>query len=317
MTFPTSPRVGFIGFGNMGAHMASNLATHLAASSLPPLLVWNRTPSKLPHASSAIEHAVSLPGLAERCDVVFTSLLNDEAAKGVYSALFKGIKNEEDGRGRETVFVDVSTLYPTTSAELEAQARSVGASYLVAPVFGPPPAAAAAKLVFLLAGTFPSPAAREWVISLMVPTMGRKIMELGDDVKRASSFKLTGNAMVIGAMELTAEALTLAEKTGVGAKDFFEWIKEFFPAAPFTFYGNKMITHSFAGEGGFTVEGGLKDAAHIARLARESGCSMPALGRDLAASVANGGKHLDWSSLVAGPRLAARLNPFTEGGERV
>lgn len=97
--------------------MATNLSTWLHSNSYPALTLWNRTTSKLPATSSSIQHAANPEELAEKCDVIFTSFANDEAAKEVYEKLFEGVKSKrgKGGEQRNTVFVETSTLYPLTA----------------------------------------------------------------------------------------------------------------------------------------------------------------------------------------------------------
>lgn len=102
----------------MGSKMAANLSTWLHQNSYPPLLLWNRTASKLPSESDSIKHAASIKELAEQCDVVITSLANDEVAKEVYEQLFEGVKSKQEKGGKDnTYFVESSTLYPLTAGE--------------------------------------------------------------------------------------------------------------------------------------------------------------------------------------------------------
>ncbi len=42
-------------------------------------------------------------------------------------------------------------------------------------------------------------------------------------------------------------------------------------------YGEKMLHDQFDGSKGFAIDGGLKDSAHIRRLATEMDAPMPAL----------------------------------------
>ncbi|GAA6007662.1 hypothetical protein JCM11491_003916 [Sporobolomyces phaffii] len=310
-------KVGFIGLGNMGSPMAFNLAKWLHDNGKPALTLWNRTASKLPPASKSIAHAESARELARTCDVVITSLANDEAAQAIYAELFEGARDKkaawgEAGEERATIFVDTSTLYPATSGDLERRAAKIPwCFFLAAPVFGPPPLAKEAKLVVVLSGDI---FAKRHVEGLLVPSMGRKVLDVGANVERASSFKLLGNSVVLGVIELLSESMTLADKSGVGADLLYQFICEFMPAPSFISYGKKILENNFEGETGFTATGGLKDAQHIRRLAMENGATVPALDvahRHLVTAIANGGGDLDWSSLVAGPRLAAGLSPFT------
>jgi len=142
--------------------------------------------------------------------------------------------------------------------------------------------------------------------------MGRKIIDVGSNVERAASFKLNGNFLILGIIEILAEGMTLAEKTGVGSELLYEFIKEFLPAPSFLGYGKKILGNEFD-DAGFTVTGGLKDANHLRRLAASVDATIPVIDlahQHLITSRANGGVEKDWSSLVSGPRLAAGLKPF-------
>ncbi|GAA6000285.1 NAD(P)-dependent oxidoreductase [Rhodotorula paludigena] len=305
-------QLGFIGYGNMGAPMAQNLAAYLHDNGYPPLLLWTRTTSKLPPASDLFAHADSPADLAAKCDVVVTSLANDEAARSVYAELFKGAEDKA-GKGDEgTVFVDTSTLYPTTCGELERQASKIRhTTYLGAPVFGPPPMAKDASLVIVLSGdTF----AKRRVEKFLVPAMGQRIIDVGNNVEKAAAFKLCGNGTIVGIIELIAEMGTLADRAGVSFELYREFLTTFLPAPSVVGYSKKIMDNQFDSDNGFTVLNGLKDVSHIRQLAQSCGSTLPALDaahRHLVTALAHGGGNLDWSSLVAGPRLAAGLAPFT------
>jgi hypothetical protein len=43
-----------------------------------------------------------------------------------------------------------------------------------------------------------------------------QVMDLGSNPERAASFKLVGNTMILGVLELLAESMTLADQSGVG-----------------------------------------------------------------------------------------------------
>ncbi|KAM0747282.1 NAD(P)-binding protein [Meredithblackwellia eburnea MCA 4105] len=306
-------QIGFIGYGNMGAPMLLNLSHFLTQHSLPPLIVHNRTLSRLPPASDSLVHASSAKQLAIKCDIVFTSLADDKAVQSVFEELLDGAREKTANGGKGVVFVETSTIYPTVSGELERQASKIPQTYyLQCPVFGPPPVAKKSQLVWVVSGDH---FAKKRVLPYLVPSMGRKIIDVGSNVERASNFKLNGNFLVLGIMENLAEALTLSEKTGVGSDLLMEFVKEFLPAPSFIGYGTKMQTNAFEGvDRGFTVEGGLKDANHIRHLAASVNTTIPIIDlahRNLITARAHGGGDLDWSSLIAGPRVATGLEPFT------
>lgn len=103
--------------------------------------------------------------------------------------------------------------------------------------------------------------------------------------------------MILGTLEILAEAFTLSEKAGIGAPQLYDLIKDMFPAPPcassrfhpelfvctellfvshrFINYGAKMVNDQFDGTKGFAIEGGLKDANHIRNLVTELNAPMP------------------------------------------
>lgn len=56
-----------------------------------------------------------------------------------------------------------------------------------------------------------------------------KTMDLGQEAYKASTLKLLGNSMILSTVEMLAESMTLAEKTGIQSETVLEWIKLFFP----------------------------------------------------------------------------------------
>ncbi|KAN0064797.1 hypothetical protein ACQY0O_001854 [Thecaphora frezii] len=317
-------QIGWVGLGNMGSKMALNLAKHIATLNppLPPLLVFNRTASKaqeLAKSSDGLIRAVgSAAEIAHRCELIFTSLSNDAAVEEIYEELLKGEEKrlghsaqERISSGMTTIFVETSTLYPTTTGGLERKVSSLPKRHFIAaPAFGPPPLAAEAKLVFAVAGPHNS---KKWVSQFLVPAMGRKIMDFGSDPERAASFKLIGNSLIVSTIEMLSETMTLADKTGVGAERLYEFLEEFYPAPSALGYGKKILTNNFHGENGFTLNGGIKDASHIIKLGESVDCPLPII--DLArqhmlSARAIGGENLDWSSLSGGFRVTAGVPPF-------
>ncbi|CAO1634943.1 unnamed protein product [Parajaminaea phylloscopi] len=336
-------QIGFVGLGNMGRSMAKNLAKNLAGRQppLPPLLVYNRTAAKSHELQEecpkgTIKVAKSLEEVGSSCDLVLTSLSDDAAARKVFAELLAGEEKANgspesrhstaklgvdvgppgENKGRRTIFVDTSTLYPDTTGELERLVSSVPNRYFVAaPAFGPPPMAAAGTLVFAIAGPH---VAKKFLVQFLVPGVGRKVMDFGSNPERAASFKLIGNSVILSLIEMLSESMTLAEKTGVGADRLYEFIEEFFPAPSAIGYGKKILTQNFKSSEGFTLSGGIKDASHIRRLGAAADCPLPII--DIAAqhlisaraNAPHGEEELDWSSLVAGQRIAAGLPPFSQ-----
>jgi len=100
-----------------------------------------------------------------------------------------------------------------------------------------------ATLIIALSGDYGS---KKEVAYTVVPAIGRRVLDLGGNVEKgdfrrraiscaciylkkliaqAPTFKLIGNSLVLGSMELIAEAYTIAEKSGIGQDLVYEYIK--------------------------------------------------------------------------------------------
>ena len=135
----TPVKVGFIGLGQMGSAMATNLlkAGHEVA-------VWNRTPGKADALVQAGARRAASPRDAADAEVVMTMLADDSA---VEAAVYGG-----DGiLGGPALHVSPSTISVALADRLEADHRG-GTGFVSAPVFGRPVAAKAAKLFVAAAG---------------------------------------------------------------------------------------------------------------------------------------------------------------------
>ena len=104
----------------------------------------------------------------------------------------------------------------------------------ITPLAGAPPAAQAAQLIIAMSGEV---RAKREVAHIFVPAVGRKVIDLGNNVERGwwrfidlyigvltshskgPTMKLIGNSLILGTVELISEALTLASKSEVGAEN--------------------------------------------------------------------------------------------------
>jgi 3-hydroxyisobutyrate dehydrogenase-like beta-hydroxyacid dehydrogenase len=112
--------------------------------------------------------------------------------------------------------------------------------FVTGPVFGAPAQAENASLLVILSGDYRS---KKEVAYILVPAIGRRVLDLGGNVEKgdiasllgsrpfvdnrspAPTFKIIGNSLILGSMELIAEAYTISEKTGVGQELVYEFIK--------------------------------------------------------------------------------------------
>jgi len=218
--------IGWIGLGEMGVEMASDLQKYLVKTHGHPLTVWNRTPGKTDRlADEGAVVATSIESLLAQSNIVFTSLSNDAAVESVYSVLLEQARLRSD----PVVFVETSTIYPTLASKLATQLASASPQhrFLQNLIFGRPTAAATAQLVWVTSGD-------EATVTSLRPyfeSMSRAILDLKtEDVSRASVFKLMGNFLVVGSIELLSEGLALGGKNSIEEGDVLKLVELLFPS---------------------------------------------------------------------------------------
>ncbi|KAL7906617.1 hypothetical protein GGI35DRAFT_487730, partial [Trichoderma velutinum] len=284
--------------------MALNLATYAERHHHSQIRVWNRTAAKAKDlAPGHYQIATSLYEIASTCNIVHGCLANDEVALAVYRELFK-VQN------KGSIYVDHSTLYPTTSKTLQAEAQKNGVYFLSCPVFGPPAAAKSAELLVVLSGDI---TARESVKKYIVPSLGKALIDCGDVTADGATLKLLGNNCILGTIELLSESFALAEKTNFDVNVFYNFIQHWFPTPTWLNYGKKIRDGAFSGKTGFTLPGGMKDASYIRRLGSVTSTPTPIVDlawNHLTTAVTIGGPGLDWSACAVGMRVSAGLKPF-------
>lgn len=217
--------MGLVGLGNMGTAVAERV---IGAGY--PLLVYNRTAEKAdPLITAGAAVAESPAELAERVDVVLTSLANDEAFEAVASEVVSGARPG-------SVLVDLSTVSPAVSARIAAQADAASVQFLRAPVSGNPTVVRAGNLMFIVSGR------RETLerVEPLLRSIGPTLHHVGD-AEQARIVKLAVNLMVAGLAQLMSEALVLGEAAGVSREDLLEVMGSSAAGAPFVKYKTEAL----------------------------------------------------------------------------
>src|SRR6266542_410647 len=138
------PRLGFIGLGAMGGHMARRL---LAAGY--DLTVYNRTRERTrPLEQSGARVAATPKELAAGVDVLLSSVADDAALEQVMFGPDGALAAARPG----TVFLEMSTVSPGTSRRLHDDALPRSLAVLDAPVSGSTPQAEQGQLVIFVGG---------------------------------------------------------------------------------------------------------------------------------------------------------------------
>ncbi|RVT98094.1 NAD(P)-dependent oxidoreductase [Mucilaginibacter limnophilus] len=279
-------RIGFIGLGNLGIPMAKNLITdgyHLQ--------VYNRTTSKAKELEQGSITVCSTPAEAARnVDFVITILSEDEVVKDAVLGDNGFLKTMRPG----ALHISMSTILPDTSEELLAIHNDAGSRYLAAPVFGRPEAAAARKLWICTSGAADVKEAAKPVLE----SLGQGIIDFGETTGGANVVKLTGNFMIMAALETMAEGYTIAEKSGLDRKQVADFFSSTLFACPiFQNYG-KFISAKQYEPVAFKAKLGYKDARLALKVAQQTETPAPLVSlvhNRLLTSVAKGnGDNSDW-----------------------
>jgi len=203
------PKVGFIGLGILGTGVAERLVAQGFA-----VTVWNRTAEKTePLVRAGAKRATTPHEAAAGADVVITMVLDGPAVE----SLALGPAGIAASLSRGKIHCDMSTIDPATSRRLGQHYRELGSDFVSAPVLGNRFAAAAGKLLIFAGG-------RPEAVDVCAPifaALGEKLWRF-DRPEIAASGKLCCNLMLAGMMEIFAESLLLAEKSGIAPKTFLD-----------------------------------------------------------------------------------------------
>ncbi len=195
-------KVGFIGIGVMGKHMAS----HLQKAGYP-LFVYTRTKSK---AADLLETGATwceTPSkLASKTDVVFTIIGEPKDVEQVYigeNGLFEGSHAGQ-------VFIDMTTSKPSLAQELYEKGKARDISVLDAPVSGGDIFAQSGKLSIMVGGD-------EHIFTEMKPlfdTFGENIVYQGR-AGAGQHTKMSNQIAIASNMIGVCEAITYAKTAGL------------------------------------------------------------------------------------------------------
>src|SRR5213596_4227666 len=254
-------KIGFIGLGIMGSRMAAKLQKHDYS-----LVVFNRTRDKAqPLLDRGATLADSPPKLAEQVDVLFTMLAHPDAVE--QAAL--GANGFLDRLRPNALWVDCSSVNPSFSRKMAAEAARREVHFVDAPVTGSAGPAAEAKLIFWVGG---DTADLERIRPLLL-CMGNKIVHTGGQ-GTGTSMKMVVNLLLGTGMAAFAEGMALGEGLGISRKMLFDSLLGTPAVAPFLASKREKI-ESRNYEAEFPLRWMQKDMHLAAASAYESGVAMP------------------------------------------
>lgn len=256
-------KIGFVGVGLMGHGMAGSLLG--AGHPLCVIAHRNRAPIDDLVGRGATE-ADSLEALAKASDIVHICAPGSPQVEAIVDVL---LANMAPGG----VIIDCSTSNPVSTEMLAAKAEAAGLHWADAPLGGTPAQAATGELAAMVG-------AHENVFARVEPVIGtwaKAIVRIGGP-GAGHKMKLLNNFLAMGYGALYAEALALAEKSGVGTQMFDSVIRGSRMDCGFyqTFMGYAVEGNREAHK--FTLTNALKDMGYLAAMADGARVANPVQG---------------------------------------
>lgn len=262
----------------MGYPMARNLRAKIPVDDTLIIQDVNLEATKkfLQESPEGVIVADNVREVAEKSEAVITVLPEPHHVQGVYKAMLQPPSLLKEGSGKERIFIDCSTIDPTTSREVANAAHSSGQGKFVdAPMSGGVVGAQAGTLTFMI-GAAPELVERATEILSM---MGRRVLHLGEQGAGLHG-KLANNYLLALNNIATAEAMNMGIQWGLDPKALAHministgkcWPSEVNNPVPGVIEGSPA---SRGYEGGFGVALANKDLKLALRAAKDAGVKL-------------------------------------------
>jgi len=263
MTEQSTPTLGFIGLGNIGAPMCLNIATKHPGD----VIAFDMNPAALATLDGTkARRAASLAELAGTADIVFMSLPGSAQVE----AVCLGPDGLAAGQRRPSFIVDLSTTTVATARNVAARLAELGVTFVDAPVARTAEAARRGELSIMVG------ASRD-VFDRVAPYlryMGSDITLCGD-VGCGQVVKLVNNALVFEHTAALAEMMVLGQRAGVDPALLLDALsKGSGDSFVLRNHGVKAMLPRVFPAGGFPPEYALKDISYVSALAQDTGTSV-------------------------------------------
>jgi 3-hydroxyisobutyrate dehydrogenase len=206
-------RIGFVGIGNMGFPMVTNLLKAGFA-----VEVYDVRPEATDAARArGAQVAGSTADAAGRAEVLITMLPNSPEVEQAYL----GPKGVREGARAGLVCIDMSTIDPATTRRVGERLGAAGIHLLDAPVSGAVPRAVEGTLTIMVGGE----AALVESVRPILGVMGRNVIHVGP-LGSGEVAKICNNLIAGVSMIAVAEAFTIGLRAGVDPKVLHEVISK-------------------------------------------------------------------------------------------
>lgn len=289
-TYESAParKVAFIGLGVMGYPMAGHLAR--AGHSVT---VYNRSSAKA--AAWVVEfggaHKPTPREAAQGAEIVFACVGNDDDLRSITL----GADGAFAGMAAGAIFVDHTTASADVARELYQAARTLGLSFVDAPVSGGQAGAVNGLLTVMCGGD----AAAFDAVKPAAMAFSRAFTLLGES-GAGQLTKMVNQICIAGLVQGLSEAIAFGQKAGLDMNQVLDVIgKGAAQSWQLDNRGKTMVADKF--DFGFAVDWMRKDLGLVLDEAKRNGARLPvtALVDQFYADVqAMGGHRLDTSSLI-------------------
>jgi 3-hydroxyisobutyrate dehydrogenase len=250
-------RYGFIGLGNLGKHLAANLARDGFDVGVHDL---NRGAAD-PAVAAGAHWVESVPELAEASDALITCLPSPAASAAVVN---EALPLLHPG----STWIEMSTNDFVEVERIAAHALKVGVSTLVCPVTGGVHRAAAGDITVLVGGSQQEYFAHEPALK----AMGGRVIFLGG-IEQAAVTKVVTNMLAFIHLIAAGEALMLCAKAGVDLRAAFDAIAAS-SGNSFVHETESQVILNGSYDIGFTMDLACKDAGFAVEFGRRFGVPL-------------------------------------------
>lgn len=255
--------IGFIGLGNMGLPMATNLVN----AGFKVIGFDTNPASNEKFIASGGEAVADTLQLIQRSNIILTSL----PTPNVVAAVYRGENGIIPNANENTIIVDFSTVDPQLNDELYVEAKEKGLAYLGAPVSGGVIGAINATLTIMVGGD----AETHQEVAPIFEKLGKNIYHLGTSPSIGTRIKLLNNLMIGFYTEAVAETIVLGEQMGIEADVLFEVLSNSYGQSRIfeRNYLEYMKNEDY--NPGFTTNLLLKDLKLAKQMAEQAGVPLP------------------------------------------
>jgi 3-hydroxyisobutyrate dehydrogenase len=250
-------RYGFVGLGNLGKHLAANLARGGFDVGVHDL----ERPAAAAALTAGAHWVESIPDLAKASDCLITCLPSPAATRSVLDLALPALR-------AGSTWIEMSTNDFTEVEALAARANALGVATLACPVTGGVHRAQAGDITVLVGGA-------QQIFALHEPAlkaMGGRVIHLGG-IEQAAVTKVVTNMLAFIHLIAAGEALMLCAKAGVDLRAAFEAIAAS-SGNSFVHETESQVILNGSYDIGFTMDLACKDAGFALEFGRRFGVPL-------------------------------------------